>query len=635
MKRLVFCVLSLGITILVPMATKADEIQTDYVQIQTTENHMMDGEDASELDLEDITESSNNLADNYEKLEESSNSGNVIKQIESDSGPIVGNTDNYMSAEFVIEDGVLTKYTGNREYVTIPNGVKRVGYGAFENMNFIKTVVIPDSVITIESYAFYKCSGLTDIELPESLDQILQCAFSGCENLVNVRIPYKVTVISDNVFVGCVNLKTVTLPETIHTIEANAFYGCSSLESINIPRGVTTIPRYCFRECKNLKKVNMPGVQDIDIYAFSFCEALEEVSVSEKVWTISENAFEGCIKLTGIPSTIGSVRSRAFKDCKSIKKIVLNDFAYEIATEAFVGCTSLEYIKIPPNILNIKADAFYKCDKLKIYGKKNTYAETYAKSKGIPFVRLIESREDKIEAFVERLYLNTLGRDPDQQGMNFYKNNLLSKKSNGAEVAYGFLFSPEFANRNLSDDKYIEILYAVMMDRKADSAGQNYYENLLSNGVSRSLIFKGFVESPEYTKICIDSEIERGTIILSEPRDQNPNLTMFIFRLYEKALQRTAENDGLNYYCSEIMSKRVTPIEAAQNFIFSPEFKGKKLDNIEYIKVLYRTFMGREFDKAGLEYHLQRIENGVGREEILNGFAYSPEFEAIMNGFGI
>lgn len=101
------------------------------------------------------------------------------------------------------------------------------------------------------------------------------------------------------------------------------------------------------------------------------------------------------------------------------------------------------------------------------------------------------------------------------------------------------------------------------------------------------------------------------------------------------ALDRTAEADGLNYYAEAILAGNVTPIQAAQNFIFSPEFENKNLSDEDYVKVLYRTFMGREFDQGGLAYHLDRMVHGTSREDILLGFAYSPEFAGIMSGFGL
>ena len=143
------------------------------------------------------------------------------------------------------------------------------------------------------------------------------------------------------------------------------------------------------------------------------------------------------------------------------------------------------------------------------------------------------------------------------------------------------------------------------------------------------------MESNEYVDVCNSCGIVSGEVGLPDARDQNPNLTMFVSRLYSKALGRTAETDGLNYYAAEILSGRIAPEDAAQNFIFSQEFEDKNLSDEEYVKVLYSTFMGREFDDGGLSYHLDRTENGTSREEILLGFAYSPEFKNIMSAFGL
>lgn len=60
--------------------------------------------------------------------------------------------------------------------------------------------------------------------------------------------------------------------------------------------------------------------------------------------------------------------------------------------------------------------------------------------------------------------------------------------------------------------------------------------------------------------------------------------------------------------------KKMTLVQAAQNFIFSPEFINKNLSDADYVKVLYRTFMGREYDQNGLSYHLDRIKSGVRRD---------------------
>ena len=73
----------------------------------------------------------------------------------------------------------------------------------------------------------------------------------------------------------------------------------------------------------------------------------------------------------------------------------------------------------------------------------------------------------------------------------------------------------------------------------------------------------------------------------------------------------------------------------AESFINSAEFKNKKLNDEEYVKVLYRTFMGREADASGLEHWKNELKRGCTREEILHRFATSKEFRNIQASFGL
>ena len=50
------------------------------------------------------------------------------------------------TGEFTINNGLLTKYTGTAETVTIPSNVSRIGKSAFQNNKYIKSVIIPGNV---------------------------------------------------------------------------------------------------------------------------------------------------------------------------------------------------------------------------------------------------------------------------------------------------------------------------------------------------------------------------------------------------------------------------------------------------------------------------------------------------------
>ena len=113
------------------------------------------------------------------------------------------------------------------------------------------------------------------------------------------------------------------------------------------------------------------------------------------------------------------------------------------------------------------------------------------------------------------------------------------------------------------------------------------------------------------------------------------NTQAYVARIYTKALGREAEPAGLNYWVAEISTKRRTPVQVAEEFFFAPEFVNKKLNNTEYVKVLYRTFMGREYDKDGLDYWVARLNKGESRKSVLEAFAGCPEFQKIVKSFGL
>ena len=109
----------------------------------------------------------------------------------------------------------------------------------------------------------------------------------------------------------------------------------------------------------------------------------------------------------------------------------------------------------------------------------------------------------------------------------------------------------------------------------------------------------------------------------------------YVSRLYTEALGREAEPAGMKYWVQEIQSKRRTPVQVAECFFFVPEFTDKKLNNTEFVKVLYRAFMGREYDKPGLDYWGARLDKGESRKTIVKTFAGCEEFQKIIRGFGL
>lgn len=127
---------------------------------------------------------------------------------------------------------------------------------------------------------------------------------------------------------------------------------------------------------------------------------------------------------------------------------------------------------------------------------------------------------DGATKFVTNLYVNALGRQPDTEGLNNWVNQLVAKKTGGANVAQGIVFSQECINRKLSDDAWVDMLYPAVLGRPADAAGKQNWTNQLKAGVSREQVFYNFVTSPEFDSYCKSCGIETGKI--DAPKTSKP-----------------------------------------------------------------------------------------------------------------
>ena len=243
---------------------------------------------------------------------------------------------------------------------------------------------------------------------------------------------------------------------------------------------------------------------------------------------------------------------------------------------------------------------------------------------------------DSAESFVKRLYRYCLGREADAAGLADWTERLESRRENGGEVAYGFFFSEELKLRNLSNEDYVELLYRVFLARKPDEAGKADWVLKLNNGMSREYVMNGFSASPEFTEICRNCGFGPGIVPTGQMRDRNQQLTAFVARMYEKALGRSFDAEGLNDWCNRLINQNWTPYRVAtEGFFHSREFLNKNTTNEEFVKILYRTFLNREYDEEGLNYWLVRLSRGESRDRIIAGFADSREFADLMAKYGL
>ena len=127
-------------------------------------------------------------------------------------------------SDFLIEKGVLKKYTGTGGDVEIPVGVTKIGKFAFEKCSNLTSVVISEGVEVIGDGAFFSCENLQSVTFPESLRKIGEYTFGLCKGLQEIEFPEGITDISSGAFSSCNELKSVVIPNSIQHLTRWAFY---------------------------------------------------------------------------------------------------------------------------------------------------------------------------------------------------------------------------------------------------------------------------------------------------------------------------------------------------------------------------------------------------------------------------
>lgn len=247
----------------------------------------------------------------------------------------------------------------------------------------------------------------------------------------------------------------------------------------------------------------------------------------------------------------------------------------------------------------------------------------------------VSNKTTGVDGFAKRLYTCALNREFDRKGEEYWAN-ALRHGTTGADVARGFLFSPEVENANLSNDEFVIRVYLTLLDRVPADNEVAYWSGLLNQGNSRTVVFDGFINSQEWANVCLSYGIlSGGAGVPSFTLEPSQEIYEFATRLYTTCLSRNADEAGLNWWACEMANLRVSGSQAAQSYFFSDEFIKANVDNHEFVDRLYLTFMNRKAGKEEFDYWLNEMNNGMPRENVFAGFAGSPEFESICADYGI
>ena len=183
--------------------------------------------------------------------------------------------------------------------IDIPAGVSKIEYGAFQDCKSLRNITFHEGLKSIGQIAFINCSALESLELPEGLENFgdgsksnFRSICQDCTSLKKVTFPDSLKKLPERAFSGCTALETVRLGNTLARIPAEAFMNCSSLRSVNIPRKAQTIEKNAFCSCRSLTEITiMPEVKIIESNAFKNCTSLNKVVLSYGLEEVQDDAF--------------------------------------------------------------------------------------------------------------------------------------------------------------------------------------------------------------------------------------------------------------------------------------------------------------------------------------------------------
>lgn len=241
-----------------------------------------------------------------------------------------------------------------------------------------------------------------------------------------------------------------------------------------------------------------------------------------------------------------------------------------------------------------------------------------------------------IAGFVERLYTVALGRASDPNGKQYWVDEIKNGKRTGADCARYFLMGTEFENMNMSDDKFVDVLYKTFFDRIGEDAGVKYWvTQLKSNVIGRRDVINCFIDSTEWCNVCADYGVKSGAPNAKAERP-SAHAMEFATRLYTCCLGREPEDGGLKYWSLALTNLEQTGASAAKEFFTSKEFRNLNLQNDEYVRRLYTTFMGRDPEASEINYWVGEIKNGTRtKDSVMAFFGSSEEFTNICRQYGI
>lgn len=205
---------------------------------------------------------------------------------------------------------VLISYCSAKEVFEVPDGVERIGVGAFRDTP-IRKISFPESLKIIDKEAFKSAEKLENVKFPNSLKEIRKNAFKWCSFKTNA----------------------VTFPCNIEKIDPDAFGFDWYIKMIKVPKGYLEYYKSILPDWISNQIYEDDSIYENNLYLSSdrtevitATSGTKDFEIPEGVVTIRDNAFDSIYYIDSIklPSTLNSITRNAFdKEIQELKSIIV------------------------------------------------------------------------------------------------------------------------------------------------------------------------------------------------------------------------------------------------------------------------------------------------------------------------
>ena len=181
----------------------------------------------------------------------------------------------------------------------------------------------------------------------------------------------------------------------------------------------------------------------------------------------------------------------------------------------------------------------------------------------------INKKYEDIKSLVKQFYLAFHNREADEDGLNYWSDEIYNLRQTVSQVLLNFINSNEYDLKNKSNNDYVIDLYEGLFNRYPDDSGLNYWVNELNLGENRVNILANIFNSSEFQGRLNDIGIQnKGNISFV---NDNSKVRFLVSQFYQGIFNRTPDEDGLNYWTNEIVQNKCTVAQVLEIFINSDE----------------------------------------------------------------